>query len=101
MEQTLLEWLSGPNGGLIAIGAILGGVATWAMNLKIISPILQRAHQAEIAALESKIQAVEMAFKREIEQLRARVVELEQTEAEYHKILKQRAALLPPQPDGD
>lgn len=94
-EQTVVHWLTGPNGGLLALGAIVGIVATWTVNLKIISPILQRAHAAEIAALQSRIEAMETAFKAEMASLRARVQELESTEAEYHKILKERAHLLP------
>lgn len=94
-EQTVVHWLTGPNGGLIAMGAIFGIVATWAVNLKIISPILQRAHAAEIAALQARIDAMDVAFKAEMQALRMRVQELEATEAEYHKILKQRANLLP------
>lgn len=92
-EDTLIHWLSGPNGGLIAIGMLLGGVATWYMNLKIVSPFVQRAHQAEIAAYEAKMQALEAATQRELAALRARVAELESSVSEYHRILKQRAAL--------
>lgn len=94
-QQTWVHWLTGPNGGLLALGAIVGIVTTWTMNLKIISPILQRAHAAEIAALQARIEAMDLALKSEIASLRARIQELEATEAEYHKILKQRANLLP------
>lgn len=94
-QDTVVHWLTGPNGGLLALGAIAGIVATWAVNLKIISPILQRAHAAEIAALQARIDAMDVAFKAEMQALRMRVQELEATEAEYHKILKQRANLLP------
>lgn len=94
-QDTVVHWLTGPNGGLLALGAIAGIVATWAVNLKIISPILQRAHAAEIAALQARIEAMETAFKAEMAALHARMQELETTEAEYHRILKQRANLLP------
>lgn len=90
MQQTLIEWLSGPNGGLIAIGMMLGGAAVWAMNMKIVSPFVQRAHAAEIAAYEAKLKGLEV-----------RVADLEATVREYHDILKRRAALLGPESERE
>lgn len=92
-EPSIWQTLSGPTGGLIAFGALLGIGATWAVNIRIFSPILARAHAAEISAMQARIEAMELAFRSELASLRARVQELEATEAEYHKILKLRAKL--------
>lgn len=92
-EDEVVGHLLGPSGGTFALGMIVGGFLTWLGNLKILNPYMQRAHAAEIHALQSKLEAVELAFKAEITALKARIQELEATEKEYHAILKERAKL--------
>lgn len=75
-----IDWvglLLGPTGGVFAIGALFGCVLTWTLNLKIVSPFVQRAHSAEMAAMLAKITALE-----------ARVKELESFEARYMTLLE-------------
>lgn len=75
-----VDWIGlllGPTGGVFAIGALFGCAVTWTLNLKIVSPFVQRAHAAEMAAMLAKITALE-----------ARVKELESFEARYMKLLE-------------
>ena len=75
-----IDWIGlllGPTGGVFAIGALFGSIVTWGLNLKIVSPFVQRAHTAEMAAMLAKITALE-----------SRVKELESFEARYMKLLE-------------
>ena len=75
-----IDWvglLLGPTGGVFAIGALFGCIITWTLNLKIVSPFVQRAHAAEMEAMLAKITALE-----------ARVKELESFEQRYMKLLE-------------
>ncbi|MGL4440597.1 MAG: hypothetical protein ACRCUE_15140 [Bosea sp. (in: a-proteobacteria)] len=58
--------LLGPYGGLFALGMICGIVLTWGVNLRIINPYVKAAHDAQIAQLLNRIEALE----REVERLR-------------------------------
>jgi hypothetical protein len=92
-EDEVVGHLLGPSGGTFALGMIVGGFLTWVGNLKIVNPYMQRAHAAEIQALQSKIEAMDLAFRAELTSMKARIQELEATEKEYHAILKERAKL--------
>jgi len=92
-EQDIIDQLLGPVGGTFALGMIVGSFLTWVGNLKLINPWVQKAHEAEITAMQSKIEALEQNFKSQMGAMESRIRELEVTEAEYFKVLKQRANL--------
>lgn len=92
-DAEIIGWLTGPTGGIFALGAMAGIVATWAVNLKIISPYMRQAHAAELAAIRSQMDALVSGFNLELASLQSRVRALEVTETEYHEILKERANL--------
>ncbi len=78
-----VDWvglLLGPTGGTFALGALFGSIVTWTLNLKIVSPFVQRAHIAEMQAMMSKITALE-----------TRVRELESFEARYMALLEKHS----------
>lgn len=75
-EQSVINHLLGPTGGVFALGLLTGAVIMWVANLKMIAPYIQRAHAAEMDAMSKKIALLE-----------ARIGALEQTEKAYHSLL--------------
>lgn len=62
-EQDVIGHLLGPNGGTFALGLLCGSVLMWFANLKVVNPFVQRAHTAEMAAMQARIGALEMQIK--------------------------------------
>ena len=80
-EREFIGHLIGPTGGIFALGMIVGVVVTWAANMKIVGPFVQRAHAAEMKAMQAQITGLE-----------ARIKELESFEARYMALLEQHSA---------
>ena len=76
-EQDIIANLQGPMGGTFALGMLVGSILMWFANLKVINPYVQRAHTAEMAAMQSRITALELRIK-----------ELEKFEESYMAILE-------------
>ena len=76
-EGDIIGHLLGPGGGTFALGMLVGSVLMWITNLKVINPYVQRAHTAEMAAMQSRITALELRIK-----------ELEKFEESYMAILE-------------
>lgn len=64
-------------GGTFALGMLVGSILMWLANLKVINPYVQRAHIAEMSAMQSRITALELRIK-----------ELEKFEESYMAILE-------------
>ena len=79
-EQDIIANLQGPMGGTFALGMLVGSILMWLANLKVINPYVQRAHTAEMQAMQSRITALELRIK-----------ELEKFEANYMAILEQHS----------
>jgi len=79
-EQDIIANLQGPMGGTFALGMLVGSILMWFANLKVINPYVQRAHTAEMSAMQSRIAALELRIK-----------ELEKFEANYMAILEQHS----------
>lgn len=77
VEQDVVNHLLGPSGGTFALGMLVGSVLMWFANLKVINPYVQRAHTAEMQAMQSRITALELRIK-----------ELEKFEDSYMAILE-------------
>ena len=77
VEQDVIGHLLGPSGGTFALGMLAGSVLMWMANLKVINPYVQRAHTAEMQAMQSRITALELRIK-----------ELEKFESQYMEILE-------------
>lgn len=61
-----VDWIGlllGPSGGVFAMGALFGSIVTWTLNLKIVSPFVRRAHDAEMMAMTEKISALDGRVK--------------------------------------
>ena len=81
---TNVDWIGlllGPTGGVFAMGALFGSIVTWTLNLKIVSPFVRRAHDAEMKAMADKISALD-----------GRVKELEIVRSAYMALLEQHSA---------
>jgi hypothetical protein len=76
-EQEVIGQLLGPSGGTFALGMLVGSVLMWFANLKVINPYVQRAHTAEMSAMQARIAALELRIK-----------ELEKFETNYMAILE-------------
>ena len=76
-EQEVIGQLLGPSGGTFALGMLVGSILMWFANLKVINPYVQRAHTAEMAAMQARIAALEYRIK-----------ELEKFERDYMEILE-------------
>ncbi len=76
-EQDIIGHLLGPSGGTFALGMLIGSILMWMANLKVINPYVQRAHTAEMSAMQSRIAALELRIK-----------ELEKFEESYMAILE-------------
>lgn len=68
-EQDVIGHLLGPNGGTFALGLLCGSVLMWFANLKVVNPYVQRAHTAEMAAMQARIGSLELQIK-ELESFR-------------------------------
>jgi len=79
-EADIINHLSGPTGGIFALGMLAGAIAMWAMNLKLVNPYVQRAHAAEIESMQSRITALELRIK-----------ELERFEERYMALLEKHS----------
>lgn len=62
-EQDVIGQLLGPNGGTFGLGLLCGSVLMWFANLKVVNPYVQRAHTAEMAAMQARIGTLEMQIK--------------------------------------
>lgn len=62
-EAEIINHLSGPTGGIFALGMLAGAILMWAMNLKLVAPYVQRAHAAEIEAMQARIGGLEIRIK--------------------------------------
>lgn len=76
-EADIITHLQGPMGGTFALGMLVGSILMWFANLKVINPYVQRAHTAEMSAMQSRITALELRIK-----------ELEKFEESYMAILE-------------
>jgi len=74
-EQDIITNLQGPMGGTFAFGMLVGSVLMWFANLKVINPYVRRAHTAEMAAMQSRITALELRIK-ELERFEERYMEI-------------------------
>lgn len=74
-EQDVIGHLLGPNGGTFALGLLCGSVLMWFANLKVVNPYVQRAHTAEMAAMQARIGTLEMQIK-ELETFREQYMAL-------------------------
>lgn len=62
-------------GGTFALGMLVGSILMWFANLKVINPYVQRAHTAEMQAMQSRITALELRIK-ELEKFEERYMEI-------------------------
>lgn len=74
-EQTIINHLLGPNGGVFAFGVGCGLMLMWLANLKIVAPFVQRAHEAEMKTMEVKIEML-IAKVDQLEEFRKRYMDL-------------------------
>ena len=80
-EADIINHLTGPSGGTFALGMLCGSILMWMANLKVINPYVQRAHTAEMQAMQSRISALELRIK-----------ELEKFESQYMAIVEAHSA---------
>lgn len=80
-EQDVINHLLGPSGGIFALGMLCGSICMWAMNLKLVAPYVQRAHQAEMDAMQARIAGLELRIK-----------ELEAFETRYMALLEKHSS---------
>ena len=74
-EDQVIGHLLGPSGGTFALGILVGSLLMWYANLKIVNPYVTRAHVAEIAAMQARIDAMEYRIK-ELETFESRYMAL-------------------------
>ena len=74
-EQDVIGQLLGPNGGTFGLGLLCGSILMWFANLKVVNPYVQRAHTAEMAAMQARIGTLEMQIK-ELETFREQYMAL-------------------------
>lgn len=74
-EDQVIGHLLGPSGGTFALGMLVGSISMWFLNLKIVNPYVTRAHVAEIAAMQARIDAMEYRIK-ELETFESRYMAL-------------------------
>lgn len=75
IDAEVAAQLMGPLGGAIGLGMMMGAALMFAANRKVVEPYVQRAHTAEIAAMQAKITAMELQIK-ELEKFRAQYLSL-------------------------
>jgi hypothetical protein len=74
-EIDVISQLSGPLGGLFALGMVAGGLMMHIAHLRIIGPYVTRAHQAEIQALKDRVATNEQHI-RDLEKFRTDYMEI-------------------------
>lgn len=57
-DLNIVSYLTGPTGGVFALGMLSGVLLTWGVNLKIMKPFVERAHAAEMKAMQAQIDAL-------------------------------------------
>lgn len=90
-EQDVIKMLLGEAGGIFAFGIVVGVFLTWTANIRIVTPHIQRAHEAELNALHSKIEQMEARHREQLVLLEARIKELEKFERDYMAVLHNHA----------
>lgn len=88
--------LSGPNGGLFALGMFVGAMITFALMQRYYIPALDQARKAEIDALRGRITALEETWARERNQLHAEIQLLRQYESRYRGLLEANSTVVVP-----
>jgi len=66
-EGEILGHLSGPNGGIFAMGIGVGIFLTWMAFGRVLTPQMQRAHAAELSALQARIATLELEIRELVE----------------------------------
>lgn len=79
-QQVFMQHLLGPTGGVFAFGVLAGMLIMWIANIKLVTPWVQRAHEAEIKAMLVKIEMLEL-----------RIRQLERFEQDYMRIVEGHA----------
>ena len=69
IDAEIANQLAGPMGGVFALGLIMGAVLMFAANRKVVEPYMQRAHVAEIQALQAQV-ALQQRQIADLEQFR-------------------------------
>lgn len=69
VDAQIASQLAGPMGGIFALGMITGGLLMFAANRKVVEPYKDRAHTAEIQALQAQIELMKRQIS-ELEQFR-------------------------------
>lgn len=80
VDAQIASQLAGPMGGIFALGMITGGLLMFAANRKVVEPYMQRAHVAEIQALQAQI-----------ELMKRQISELEQFREQYMALLERHS----------
>lgn len=75
IDAEVAAQLMGPMGGIFGLGLIMGAVLMFAANRKVVEPYMQRAHVAEIQALQAQIALMQRQIG-ELEQFRDNYMEL-------------------------
>ena len=74
-DVDIIGQLSGPLGGLFGLGMIAGGMMMHFAHMRVISPYVTRAHQAEIQALKDRVASMESHI-RDLEKFRTDYMEI-------------------------
>ena len=75
IDAEIANQLAGPMGGIFALGMITGGLLMFAANRKVVEPYKDRAHTAEIQALQAQIALMQRQIS-ELEQFREQYMAL-------------------------
>lgn len=75
IDTEIANQLAGPMGGIFGLGLIMGAVLMFAANRKVVEPYMQRAHTAEIQALQAQIALMQRQIS-ELEQFREQYMAL-------------------------
>lgn len=75
IDPEIARQLSGPFGGAIGLGMIMGAFLMFVANRKVVEPYMQRAHTAEIQALQAQIALMQRQIS-ELEQFREQYMAL-------------------------
>lgn len=69
IDAEIANQLAGPMGGIFALGMMFGGFLMFAANRKVVEPYKDRAHTAEIQALQAQV-ALQQRQIADLEQFR-------------------------------
>ncbi len=75
IDAEVTAQLMGPLGGAIGLGMMMGAALMFAANRKVVEPYKDRAHTAEIQALQAQIALMQRQIG-ELEQFRDNYMEL-------------------------